>query len=560
MLVCLLIVFESNVCRAGIILTDSFGNLLTQPLAGGPSTGFLSGPDFVQQAPLLYTLNVYANNGLYNGITPPAVFPGDRNSFYFENSISFGTAILVSSAWSSTFSSDDLQLNSTANQYLGTATTPITATGLYQFVFYIPHNGVFETLLLYTNTLPSPGLDRINITIVDFEKEKIVSDSLGNSVMLSPFAGNYTATIDATVDSTNYVITVDLNNGRGAFLTEIQEHTSLIPGIDERFFFSAPSSGLFGDAVLTQSSVVVTGGKSGPKTFLTTDLSYLGNFNNPTTVPVIGEPGFTTARYRFFFNIPTGGVLFVNLTYLVAGTEPGANSSTTTINFRVRNTASASATGDPQFVGLLGQSFQVHGIDGGVYSMISQPSMQLNSRFVFLAEGTCPIATGSTTKISCWSHPGSYLGELALMTSAGDHVIITAGSADSGFRRVLVNNVDLISTSDSSGNVINDQSLSIAILDSHHITIKCSLWTLNLDNSDHFLNLASVHVSAWSRLIQSVQPHGLLGQTWNWRTNHIEGHVEDYFQQAAGEDSSKNVDAQLFGIDNYFNRFQVIEA
>src|SRR4051812_34288961 len=108
------------------------------------------------------------NNGLYNGITPPAVFPGDRNSFYFENSISFGTATLVSSAWSSTFNSDDLQLNSTANQYLGTATTPIAATGLYQFVFYIPHNGVFETLLLYSNTLPSPGLDRINITIVDF--------------------------------------------------------------------------------------------------------------------------------------------------------------------------------------------------------------------------------------------------------------------------------------------------------------------------------------------------------------------------------------------------------
>lgn len=39
------------------------------------------------------------------------------------------------------------------------------------------------------------------------------------------------------------------------------------------------------------------------------------------------------------------------------------------------------ATGDPQFHGLLGQPYQIHGIDDGAYSIISEPSLQPNERF-----------------------------------------------------------------------------------------------------------------------------------------------------------------------------------
>ena len=79
--------------------------------------------------------------------------------------------------------------------------------------------------------------------------------------------------------------------------------------------------------------------------------------------------------------------------------------------------------GDPQLVGLLGQSFQVHGIDGAVYSLISHEEAAVNSRFAFLdgprpcpnkphvwAQGEQPIA------ITCWSHEGSYLSELEVFT------------------------------------------------------------------------------------------------------------------------------------------------
>ena len=42
--------------------------------------------------------------------------------------------------------------------------------------------------------------------------------------------------------------------------------------------------------------------------------------------------------------------------------------------------------GDPQFYGSLGQSYQVHGIDGEAYSLISDALVQINGRFHFLGE------------------------------------------------------------------------------------------------------------------------------------------------------------------------------
>ena len=46
-------------------------------------------------------------------------------------------------------------------------------------------------------------------------------------------------------------------------------------------------------------------------------------------------------------------------------------------------TTPVSVLGDPQFVGLLGQSYQVHGIHGAVYSLISESSAQVNAPLLF---------------------------------------------------------------------------------------------------------------------------------------------------------------------------------
>jgi len=180
--------------------------------------------------------------------------------------------------------------------------------------------------------------------------------------------------------------------------------------------------------------------------------------------------------------------------------------------------------GDPQFVGLRGQSFQVHGVSGEVYNIVSDADLQYNSRFVFLSSGECPVVNGKKQK-GCWSHPGSYLGELGLKTRAGDKIHLMTGPAAEGFAMIEVNGHPLevgetILLADDLGSVSHNTT--------HLASVQIGVWHFDFENSDRFLN-QRVHVSD----VRSLRSHGLLGQTWNEKTypnaiKFIQGQVDDY--------------------------------
>jgi hypothetical protein len=226
--------------------------------------------------------------------------------------------------------------------------------------------------------------------------------------------------------------------------------------------------------------------------------------------------------YEFIFNNPLGGA------------SSGAN-----------------VVGDPQFKGLRGQSFQVHGVDGAVYNLISDANMQLNSRFTFL-EGPrpCPVMP-STGKVSvaCWSHPGSYLSELALKTSGSSQLSIVSGEASQGFSSVQLDgkSITVGSTVELS---FTDSAMtgSLTVDSTHELTIRSGLFEVVVENNDGFVNLRSVYVSAanWPKLAA----HGLLGQTWQnkrygGQVKEIEGEVDDYLVE----------DDDMFGDSFLFNKF-----
>ena len=213
----------------------------------------------------------------------------------------------------------------------------------------------------------------------------------------------------------------------------------------------------------------------------------------------------------------------------------------------------AAVTGDPQFVGLRGQSFQVHGMDGGVYALVSDVNVQVNTRFVFLqGPRPCPVMPSTGKQAStCWSHAGSYLGELAVKTSAGDRVHIVAGSAVDGFSSVTVNGKPVaIDTATPLRYLHNNVPTgSLTYNNTHELTLTASLFTLTVENIDGFVNVRSLSVldGAWGRLAA----HGLLGQTWQWkrysgRVKEIEGEVDDYAIE--GDD--------LWGERFLFSRFE----
>lgn len=259
------------------------------------------------------------------------------------------------------------------------------------------------------------------------------------------------------------------------------------------------------------------------------------------------EQNFSPLGNNFTFNNFNGNgsapvLNSLTVSILQNSSSPNATAACTSVySFAITNPPNVTVVGDPQFMGLRGQKYQIHGIDGAVYNIITDNDIQLNSRFVFLT-GPRPCAMiPSTGRLAsgCWSHDGSYLGEVGLKYGK-DQIFVQSGPAKSGFAIVTVNGKSM---------KVGESTGLISFNSTHEVTLTFGAWTVELENSDMFLNLRSVRIApqAWS----SLSSHGLLGQTWsskrsNGKVTAIEGEVDDYM---VGEDS-------IFGDSFIFNRFQ----
>ena len=218
--------------------------------------------------------------------------------------------------------------------------------------------------------------------------------------------------------------------------------------------------------------------------------------------------------------------------------------------FAAVQAAASSVRGDPQFVGLRGQSFQVHGIDGAVYALISEPTMQLNARFTFLTgPRPCPImpSTGQQSQ-ACWSHDGSYLSELGMkVKQTGEMVRVVAGNASKGFERVEVNGQRLAVHDSTPTNTVR-------LTSTHELVLTAGSFSIDVECVDGFVNLRSVRPTVPFGRLRS---HGLLGQTWS-TTRHqstlkvVEGEVDEYALTEADEENDG-----LFGTGFMYNRYDV---
>jgi len=194
------------------------------------------------------------------------------------------------------------------------------------------------------------------------------------------------------------------------------------------------------------------------------------------------------------------------------------------------STTTPSVSGDPQFVGLRGQSFQVHGIDGAVYNLISDVDVQINARFSFLdadAQRQCPVmpSTGKRSA-ACWTHPGSYLTEMGVQ-------LATPAAAG------LVVYVDGVKGSSSTS--------VVELLSTHEVRVTGGRFSVEVENVDGFINIRRVEVSGG---LSGLTSHGLLGQTWSTQRHAsslkvIEGEVDDYVV----------AENDVFGTDFVFNQF-----
>ena len=207
---------------------------------------------------------------------------------------------------------------------------------------------------------------------------------------------------------------------------------------------------------------------------------------------------------------------------------PGLTVSMVGLAVYIASTTSVSRVlGDPQFVGL-GQSYQIHGIDNQVYNLIYDSTVRVNSRFAFLSGGRCPSSASS--KSGCWSHPGSYLGEIAVIAdNSSVALVIVSGPIETGFASVRLQSRTLLPSVD----VVQTGSLTVRFINTFTISVTVGNFELLIENSDRFINIVGMRVLRWQQL-KTAHCHGLLGQTWDKSRARgadvveVEGYVDDY--------------------------------
>ena len=403
--------------------------------------------------------------------------------------------------------------------------------------------------------LPSPPLCRLRLlsgclllaflllasVLPTSHAETILIDSCGQGIQLPTTGGNATTTmaIRGPLRATSpYILQIAVNDGVGF---------NSIGGEQESFFISSAS---FQDAhllsqVYNPNNDIFLGNTSG------IEGDWLGNATNPNGL---------VGLYTYTFIIPVGGTLELNLTYQNSGMDPLTVIDWVTIVIvnPVLDDASPGGgvggdpdpptiVGDPQFIGLRGQSYQVHGIDGAVYNLITEQRSQVNSRFVFLTHGRCPVRDGLQDS-NCWTHPGSYLGELSfqqVVSGSVHRALVQSGAADVGFSLVSVDG-SILSVGQ---RLYISSAFSLHYRDSHTLTVQLEHFNFILSNSDHFINQGVIPKLSLSLLTS----HGLMGQTHSETVYarspipYIQGRVDDYVLESD----------DIFGTDFVFNLFQV---
>jgi len=209
--------------------------------------------------------------------------------------------------------------------------------------------------------------------------------------------------------------------------------------------------------------------------------------------------------------------------------------------------------GDPQITGLQGQDFQVHGIPDEFFNLISTPELQVNSRFVYLEDAKCDNYT------TCFTHPGTYIDQIGIMTAEGDKVKVLAGTIEQGLR-VFVNGKEI-----KVGHKMTLKNLKIHFSEQRKVHVRTPLFALAFLNSDMFMNQevalldtklakkgskVTTLAHGQERPNQDVAIHGIVGQTWQNikypEGMFIEGAVADYRLE----------ESELFGMSFVYNQFQ----
>ena len=244
--------------------------------------------------------------------------------------------------------------------------------------------------------------------------------------------------------------------------------------------------------------------------------SFLNFVNGVSPFPTTQDNG-TAPAIIIAAVVATG---FISCPYTPTG--PVVLSAFTTPN-------AGTVSGDPAFVGLHGQRFQVHGIPGRHFALISTPTVQLSATFTMIEDGqamtagqmrqartlrevqqasaSSPSARYPLPITTAFSHSGTFLGVAAIQV-AGRRLLAKAGPYVQGISSVELDGVRL-QVSPTPIQVAPGAYLTHAT--PHTLTVDTDELSFTLVNSDTFFNIQEATLNRPYTDDQSID--GLLGQT-----------------------------------------------
>ena len=229
-----------------------------------------------------------------------------------------------------------------------------------------------------------------------------------------------------------------------------------------------------------------------------------------------------------------------------------------------------------------------------MYCLLSDAEVQVNARFVYLHNVTCPVAEDGTGVEHCFQEAGTYFGQLAIRVQGGHTLRVVGGDLLQGFAQVTVDEhmpvavgssytimaggqltsstqhastttshptapsntpIPLTPTSTTTSTAdraalqlrslrgllwgseeqarlashlalspslpsptpssLSAPLLSVRRLSSHRVQVRAGVYVLSVQAMDNYVDVAAVEVECWHCLTHTLQPQGLLGQTWN---------------------------------------------
>ncbi len=200
--------------------------------------------------------------------------------------------------------------------------------------------------------------------------------------------------------------------------------------------------------------------------------------------------------------------------------QPGLISNVVVVDFLISSPA-ATVLGDPSFSGFQGQKpFQVHGIPGAVFNLLTAASLQLNALFSFIDRGHSMSAAEMSREHShnaaalpltpAWSHPGTYLTQLGLKIG-GLQLLLGAGAYSTGLSHVtLVGEQRNLTV----GETVRCCGSTLRLLDGWRVVVQTPLLSFTAVNADGFFNIEQARLLSASA---PTQLDGLLGQSADQR-------------------------------------------